>query len=171
VNRRPIHKGRVVDLGIETATLPDGRQLDLEVIRHPGAAAILPLHADGTVTLVHQHRHAAGGLIYEVPAGKLDNGEAPEVCAVRELAEEVQLQAGRLEPLGPIFTTPGFTDEQIWLFVAHDLSPAPGQPEADEYIRVVRLPLAEVWAMVHDGRITDGKTICALARATGPGRR
>lgn len=159
--RRMIYDGRVVKLGLETALLPSGQQLDLEVIRHPGAAAIVPLHDDGTVTLVHQHRHAAGGMIYEVPAGVRDGNENPALCAARELAEEVQLE-GRLTLLGSILTTPGFTDERIWLFLAEDLAPAPGTPEADEYIEVVRLPLSTVLAMVRDGQIADAKTICAL---------
>ena len=161
-DRRPIYQGRIVDLGLETATLPDGRTVELEVIRHPGAAAVVPLHADGTVTLVHQHRHAGGGMHIEVPAGVLEPGEPPEACAARELAEEVQLTAEHLRPLGAIHTTPGFTDERIWLFAATGLSPADARPEADEYIEVLRIPTAEALAMVADGRITDGKTICAL---------
>ena len=160
--RRPLYRGRIVDLGLETAVLPDGRTVELEVIRHPGASAVVPLHDDGTVTLVHQHRHAGGGMHYEVPAGVLERGEAPETCARRELAEEVQLAAGALRLLTTIYTTPGFTDERIHLFLATGLRPAPGAPEADEYIRVVRLPLAEALAMTADGRLTDGKTICAL---------
>lgn len=160
-DRRVVYAGRIVHLGLETTTLPDGRTVDLEIIRHPGAAAIVPLHADGTVTLVHQHRHAAGGMIYEVPAGVLDGDEPPTACAARELAEEVQLQ-GRLTPLGCIHTTPGFTDERIWLFLAQDLAPADAAPEEDEYIEVVRIPMSTAMAMTTDGRITDAKTICAL---------
>ena len=162
MTRRPIYQGRIVDLGIETATLPDGRTVELEVIRHPGAAAVVPVHDDGTVTLVHQHRHAGGGMHYEVPAGVLEPGEAPERCAARELGEEVQLQAARLVPLGAIHTTPGFTDERIWLYRAEGLSPSADQPDDDEYIRVVRMPVEQALAMVREGRITDGKTICAL---------
>jgi ADP-ribose pyrophosphatase len=160
-DRRTIYPGRIVDLGLETTTLPDGRTVDLEIIRHPGAAAIVPVHTDGTVTLVHQHRHAAGGMIYEVPAGVLDDGELPMACAIRELAEEVQL-AGQLTPLGCIHTTPGFTDERIWLFLATELGPADARPEEDEYIEVVRIPFQTALAMTTDGRITDAKTICAL---------
>lgn len=162
VSRRPIFRGRIVDLGIETARLPDGRTVELEVVRHPRAAAIVPLHHDGTVSLVHQYRHAAGGMIYEVPAGVLEPGEPPEVCARRELAEEVQLRAERLDRLGAIHTTPGFTDEYIHLFLARDLAPADGTPEDDEYIRVVRMPLAEALERVRRGAITDAKTMCAL---------
>ncbi len=167
-DRRVVHDGRIVKLGLETATLPDGRAVELEIVRHPGAAAVVPVHADGTVTLVHQHRHAAGGMIYEVPAGVLEPGEPPEACAARELAEEVQLQARDLVLLGPIHTTPGFTDERIWLFKATGLSPAEGALDADEYIRVVRIPVDEALAMARDGRITDAKTICALHLALCP---
>ena len=160
--RRPILKGRFVDLGLETATLPNGRTVELEIVRHPGASAVVPLHEDGTVTLVYQYRHAAGGMIYEVPAGVLEPGEDPAECAQRELDEEVQLRADRLVALGPIFTTPGFTDERIWLFRAEGLRASTARPEEDEYIEVVRIPVEEALAMCRDGRITDAKTICAL---------
>jgi ADP-ribose pyrophosphatase len=161
MSRRSVYRGRIVDLGLETATLPDGRTVELEVVRHPGAAAVVPLHDDGTVTLVHQYRHAGGGMHHEVPAGLLEPGESPAVCAARELAEEVQLQ-GTLESLGVIYTTPGFTDERIHIFRATGLSAAPGELDPDEYIRVVRVPVDEALGMVRDGRLTDAKTICAL---------
>ena len=122
MTRRSIYRGHVVDLGIETATLPDGRTVELEVIRHPGASAVVPLHPDGSVTLVHQYRHASGGMHLEVPAGKLDGGEAPALCAERELAEEAGLAAGRWTSLGLIHTTPGFTDEIIHLYLARELT-------------------------------------------------
>ena len=161
MSRRPIYAGRIVNLGIEEVVLPNGLTVNLEIIRHPGACAVVPLHADGTVTLIHQHRHAAGGLIHEIPAGVLEAGEAPETCAARELAEEVQL-AGTLTRLTTIHTTPGFTDERIHLFLATDLAVAEGQPEADEVLRAVRIPLSEALAWVDSGQITDGKTIAAL---------
>ena len=164
--RREIFSGRIVRLGLETATLPDGRTVELEVVRHPGASAVVPLHADQTVTLVHQYRHAGGGMHYEVPAGVLEAGEAPEACAARELSEEVQLRADRLIALSTIFTTPGFTDEQIHLFVGLGLHATTDAPEDDEFIRVVRMPLSEALAMTTDGRITDAKTICALHLAS-----
>ena len=160
--RRVIYEGRIVNLGLEQATLPSGRTLELEVIRHPGAAAVVPVHADGTVTLVHQYRYAGGGMHYEIPAGTLEPGESPQASAARELAEEVQLQAQTYELLTTIHTTPGFTDEQIHIYAARGLSEAPGQPEADEYIRIVRLPGEEALAMIRRGEITDAKTICGL---------
>lgn len=160
--RRVVFEGRIVHLGLETATLPNGRTVELEVIRHPGAAAVVPVHADHTVTLVHQYRHAGGGMHFEVPAGVLEPGEAPATCAARELSEEVQLRADHLQPLTTIHTTPGFTDERIHLFLGTGLHPTTDTPEADEYIQVVRMPLHEALSMTLDGRITDGKTICAL---------
>lgn len=165
MSRRPLYRGRVVDFGLEDIVLPNGRPITLEIVRHPGASAVVPLHDDGTVTLVHQHRHAAGGLIYEIPAGVLAPGEDPRDCAAREMAEEVQLQATTLTHLVTLHTTPGFTDERIHVYLATGLSPVAGAPEEDEVIEVVRLPVAEVLAMIDRGELTDGKTIAGLLLA------
>jgi len=162
MERLPIFKGQVVDLGIEKVTLPNGYRMELEVVRHPGAAAIVPLHEDGTITLIHQFRHAGGGMMVEVPAGKLDDGEAPELCAQRELREEVGLEADSLQRIGVIHTTPGFTDERIFLFLATQLKDVGAAPEESEYLKPWRMPLAEALKMVVEGDITDAKTICAL---------
>lgn len=135
--------------------------MDLEILRHPGAAAVVPLHEDGTVTLIRQHRHAAGGTIWEIPAGKLDPGEDPAACARRELAEEAGLD-GPVRPLLPLLTTPAFTDEVIHLFVATGLRAVPVAREADEVIDTVRLSIEEAVAMVARGEITDAKTAVAL---------
>ena len=163
--RKSIYRGRIVDLGLETVTLPSGVTVELEIIRHPGASAVVPLHRDGTVTLVRQYRHAGGGMHYEIPAGVLEAGEAPEACAARELSEEVQLAAGTLTPLTTIHTTPGFTDERIHIFLGTNLSGTDGVPEEDEYLQPVRMPLSEAVARIHAGEITDGKTICGLLLA------
>lgn len=160
--RRSIHRGRVGDFGIETVTLPNGLTVELEILKHPGASAVVPLHADGTITLIRQYRHAAGGMIYEVPAGKLEPGEDPRLCAARELTEETGLVAGTLVHLATIYTTPGFTDEVIHLYVATELTEVPAHPEADEVIERVTLPRDRVLAMIRSGEITDGKTICAV---------
>ncbi len=162
MKRVSLHRGRVGDFGIETVTLPNGAVVDLEILRHPGAAAVVPLHDDGTVTLIRQHRHAAGGLIWEIPAGKLDPGEAPADCARRELEEEAGLRAGAIRPLPAIWTTPAFTDEVIHLFVATELLPVATRLEHDEVITTARIPLEEARRMVRDGEIRDAKTICAL---------
>jgi ADP-ribose pyrophosphatase len=164
LSRRVIHEGRVVRLYLDRVRLPNGAEVELELIEHPGAAAVVPLHADRTVTLIRQYRYAAGGYILEAPAGKLDPGESPEHCAGREVQEEAGLRPGRLHPLGFIHTTPGFTDERIFLYAATELSPVPQALEHDEILDLHRLPLAEALELVARGEITDGKTLCALMR-------
>jgi ADP-ribose pyrophosphatase len=161
VNRTVLHDGRVGSFGLEAVILPNGREVTLEILRHPGACAVVPLHDDGTVTLIHQHRHATGGRIWEIPAGKLEPGESLELCAARELAEETGL-AGTLERLTTIFTTPAFTDEVIHLYLATGLRSVPDGLGDDEILDPVRLPLDDALAMVRAGTITDAKTICAL---------
>ena len=162
---RKVYSGRAVNLYVETVTLPNGRSTELDLIRHPGAAAAVPLKDDGTVLLVRQYRHAAGGFIYEVPAGKLDGGEAPERCAHRELTEEAGVRAGRLDHLASILTTPGFTDEVIHLYLARELEPAQQALEADEVLTVEPHSLEDAVAMCADGRLRDAKSICALMLA------
>ena len=165
IDRRPIYKGRVVDLSIDQVRLPNGRVCDLEMIRHPGAAAVVPVDDEGRVLLVRQYRHASGGWLLEVPAGKLDGEEPAEACAARELEEETGFKPGRLLPMGWIWTTPGFTDERIWLFLALDLSKSRQSLQPDELLTVERLPLAEAVRQAGRGEIHDGKSICALLRA------
>jgi ADP-ribose pyrophosphatase len=165
-NVRDVYRGRIVHLTIEEVTLPNGHRMELEIVRHPGAAAVAAIDADGGVTLLRQYRHAAGGYLWEVPAGKLDGGEAPLDCARRELREEAGLEAARFEPVGSIVTCPGFCDEVIHLFVATELHSVPQTLGADEVIDAIRtVPLREAMAMVRGGEIRDGKTIAALVQA------
>lgn len=159
---RDIYKGRVVHLRVEEAKLPDGKSVELEVIRHQGAAAVVPLDWNGEVILIRQYRHAAGGFIYEVPAGKLDGGEEPQHCAARELIEEAGVEADRFDRLGSILTTPGFTDEVIHLFLARQLMPAEQKLEDDEVLTVERVPLGKALHMCCTGEIRDSKSMCAL---------
>ncbi|MCB9766220.1 MAG: NUDIX hydrolase [Alphaproteobacteria bacterium] len=165
MKRLPIFQGRVVDLGIETVELPDGRSVELEVIRHPGAAAVVPLHDDGTVTLIHQLRHAGGGMMVEIPAGLLEEGEIPDLAARRELSEETGLRCERLDTLGTIHTTPGFTDERIWIFAATGLTEGEMNLDDDEHLEPMRIPLDRALDMIDEGDITDAKTICGLTMA------
>jgi ADP-ribose pyrophosphatase len=165
LKRRQIFQGRVVDLSVDRVKMPNGKTSELEVIRHPGAAAMVPLTDAGDVILVRQYRYAIGSWLLEVPAGKLDTGEAPELCAARELVEEVGMQPAELVPLGWIWTTPGFTDEKIWLYLARGLSPAKQDLQDDEVLSVETHPLSEAIAMVHRGEICDGKSVCSLLRA------
>jgi ADP-ribose diphosphatase len=138
-----------------------------QIIRHPGGAAVLPLHDDGSVTLIRQLRPAVETLLLELPAGRLDAGETPEECGRRELAEETGLAAGRLEPLGAILPSPGVMDEVVHLFLATGLAQKAPDQEPYEDIGTVRLPLAEAVQMARDGRICDAKTMAALFRAEG----
>jgi ADP-ribose pyrophosphatase len=155
----------VVNLGVETVTLPNGATVELEVIRHQGASAVVPLQEDGTVLLIRQYRHAAGGFIYEIPAGKLDPGENPLACAERELEEETGRRAGHLEHLLTFFTTPGFTDEIIHIYLATELIPGVQNLEHDEVLEVVEMPLEHALQRIADGTIRDGKTIIGLQTA------
>ena len=165
VNSSRTHEGPLLRIDLDEVRLPGGAVARLESIRHPGAAAVLPFLPDGRVLLVRQYRHAMGGWILEVPAGKLDDGEAPEACAVREVEEEVGYRAGALVPLGAIFTTPGFTDEVIWLYEAHGLEKTELAHEADEVIEVLVWEFEEAVRAVQDGRIRDGKSVAAILHA------
>src|SRR5438034_10595158 len=129
---RRIFKGRVVTLDIDTVTLPNGATIELEMIHHPGAAAVVPMKEDGTVILIRQYRHAAGGYIYEIPAGKLHPGEDPKLCAARELEEEIGYRVSSLELLTSIFTAPGFADEVIHIDQGTGLTPGTENREHDE---------------------------------------
>ncbi len=159
--------GRIIHVDRDTVRFPDGSTGQLEMIRHPGAAAVVPFlddpgGPDPRVLLIHQFRHAADDLIWEIPAGTLVPGEAPEACARRELAEEAGMDAGKLTRLTTIFTTPGFTDERIHLYLASGLSPVALAREADEFITVHEKHWSEVGRMIRKGKIRDGKSLAAL---------
>ena len=160
--KKPIYKGKIIDLFLETVTLPNGTTTSLEIIAHPGAAAVVPMKDEQTVIMIRQYRHAVGGYIYEIPAGKLHPNEDPRNCAIREVEEEVGYKVGRLEPLLSFFTTPGFTDEIIHIFVGYDLTPGTQDLDVDEVLEIVELPLAKAMEMIRDGDIKDGKTIIGL---------
>lgn len=169
---RRVHAGRVIDLDLDTVRFPDGSSAELEVVRHPGAAAVLPVLSDPhgpdpTIVMLRQYRYAAGGELWEIPAGRLAPGEDPAACARRELAEETGLRAARLEPLTAIWTTPGFSDEYIHLFWAEGLTPGPAAREPDEFIEVVPRPLSEVLTAIRAGEVRDAKTVVALLYMAG----
>ena len=162
---KPVKRGFRVEATTERVELPNGTLLDLDIVRHPGAAAVVPFVSEHDVLLIRQYRHAAGGMILEVPAGKLDPGEPPEACAARELAEEAGQRPGRLLRTGAIWTTPGFTDERITLFAAFELTPVPRNPDDDELIEVLRMPLAAALRLVWSGELSDAKSALALIHA------
>ena len=164
---RRIYAGRVVSLDVDTVRFPDGSSGEMEMFRHSGAAAVVPViqpAADPEILLLHQYRYATGGEIWEIPAGRLDAGEVPESCARRELLEETGASAERYELLTTIYPTPGFCDEKIHLFAAHGVrvDERAVQREKDEFMKVVRHPLSRVLGMIAQGEIVDAKTICAV---------
>jgi ADP-ribose pyrophosphatase len=169
---RRIYSGKVISLDVDMVRFPDGTTGELELIRHPGAAAIVPCASDPaggdpTILMIRQFRYAAGGVLWEVPAGTLAPGEAPEACARRELLEEAGVTAERVERLTSIWTTPGFTDEAIHLFWAQGLTPGTAAHEPDEFIEVVPRPLSDVVAAIRDGEIRDAKTVAAILYMAG----
>ena len=161
-----VYTGRVISLDIDRVRFPNGTEGELEMIRHPGASAVVPVleraGEERMVVLIRQYRYAAEGFVYEIPAGRLNSNETPENCARRELKEETGYRAARMTPLTTIFTTPGFTDERIHLFLASGLTVGVSAPESDEVIEVHPTAISEALEMTRSGRITDGKTIIAL---------
>ena len=169
-NRNTVFHGLVID--VEQMDVLIGKQgwHTYQIVRHPGGAAVLPLHADGSVTLIRQLRPAAGGVLLELPAGRLSPGEDPHLCAARELAEETGLKAENLVSLGILNSSPGVFDEVIHLYLATGLSQGEAMPEAYEEISCVRMPLEEAIELAVRGGINDVKTVAALMRAERLGR-
>jgi len=165
-NRSIIFKGLVVDVEQMEVRIGAKGWHVFQIVRHPGGVGVLPLHQDGTVTLIRQLRPAVGGMLLEIPAGRLGPGEDPAACGARELAEETGLAAGGLEPLGYMYSSPGVFDEKIHLFLATDLVQNEPEPEHYEDIETVRIPLDEALRMAAEGEIKDSKTVMALFRAS-----
>jgi ADP-ribose pyrophosphatase len=162
LRRRERFHGRVFSLVDREILLPNGRKTILNIVEHPGAVAIVPLHTNGDVVLLRQFRAAAGGEIWEIPAGTREPGEPPGRTARRELAEETCLRARRWTKLGDFFTAPGFCTERITVYLARDLADAPGGCEPDEVLTPRRVPFSEAVRMIDRGVIRDAKTIAGL---------
>ena len=160
--RKTLRKGRVFDLTIESVTLPNGVHIDLEIIRHPGASAIVPLGEDDEVFMLKQYRHAVGGDLWEIPAGTRDAGEAPLECAKRELAEETGYRAARWTPLTDFYSAPGFSTERMYAFLAEELTQGAASPEPYEIIEQQWLSWEDALKAVREGDIRDAKTIATL---------
>jgi ADP-ribose pyrophosphatase len=159
---RNVFKGRVLTLNLEQVELPNGRVAELEIAHHPGGAAIVALDAEGRICLLHQFRHAAGGWLDELPAGKLDGGEPPLECAVRELAEEAGMRAGRWDRLGEYFSSPGVLTEVIHIFLARDLVAVGASPEEHEVFEARWVPLLDATERAACGQIRDGKSLVGI---------
>lgn len=170
ISSQRIYTGRVLDLDIDRVRFPDASEGQLELIRHSGAAAVVPFldepnDSSARILLIRQYRYAADRFLYEIPAGRLERGEEPVACARRELREEAGCEAASLVSLGGFFTTPGFIDEFIHLFIAAGLTRGEAKPESDEFIHSESHTLLEGLRMIDRGEIVDGKTIIALFMA------
>ncbi|MFC1665496.1 NUDIX hydrolase [Pseudomonadota bacterium] len=163
--RSTLYQGSLIDLGVERVDLPNGQSINLEIVRHPGGAAIVTVNSNREICLIRQYRHAVGGWIWELPAGKIDSGEQPLTTAKRELAEETGVTANNWKSLGSIYMSPGFCDEQLFLYLATELHF--GTPRLDEHeiIEVHWKPLNTVYKMLDDYSIFDAKTVAALCRS------
>ena len=167
-----VYTGRIVSLDVDRVRFPDGSEGELEMIRHSGASAVVPFLSDPQgddpqILLIRQYRYAAEGYVYEIPAGRLDDGEDPAECARRELQEETGCTAGRLDRLTTIYTTPGFTDERIHLFLASGLTHGESATETDEFLEMVPMPLSRALELIERGEIQDGKTVVGILYAAG----
>jgi ADP-ribose pyrophosphatase len=172
IESRRAYSGKVISLDVDTVRFPDGSVGEIEMVRHPGASAVVPflsdpMGADPQILLIRQYRYAADGYLLEIPAGRLNPGENPSDCALRELKEETGCSAAHVEPLFTLFTTPGFTDEKIHLFMATGLTAGETKHEADEFLELEPMPLSRALQMVEAGEIQDSKTALGLLFAAG----
>jgi ADP-ribose pyrophosphatase len=172
VESRRVYTGKIISVDVDTVRFPDGSTGELEMIRHPGASAIVPFLSDPRgedpqVLMIRQYRYAADGYLYEIPAGRLDQGENPRDCAVRELKEETGCTAEHFDHLLTMYTTPGFTDEKIHLFMATGLVAGETKHEVDEFLDLHPMRLSRALEMVEAGEIQDAKTIIGLLFAAG----
>lgn len=172
LSSRRAYAGRVINVDIDTVEFPNGTTGELEMVRHPGASAVIPFvsdpHGDDPqILLIRQFRHAADSFIYEIPAGKLDGNEPPVECARRELREETGCSAGKLEHLYTFYTTPGFTDEKIHVFMASGLTRGEVAHEKDEFMTVETVTLSRALELVNTGDLVDAKTALALLFVAG----
>ena len=160
-----IFSGTIFTVERDRIQEPDGSEIVREVVRHPGGAGGLPLFEDGTVALVRQYRHPAGRDLLEIPAGRMEPGETPELCAAREIEQEIGYRPGRIEKIAEFFSTPGFCEERLFVYLATRLLPAQQNLDHDEFVEVVRIPLADAILMANRGEIEDSKTLVALLMA------
>lgn len=165
VHSKQIHRGRVFDVRQDQVRLPNGTLTTLEIIDHPGAVVLVPVDSDENVWLIKQYRHAVGIELLELPAGVSESGEAMEDSARRELREEIGMQADSLRLLGEFFIAPGYSTENLYIYLATDLQPNPLPGDEDEFIQVVPTPSRTVFDLVKRGEIRDAKTLAALMLA------
>ena len=167
-----IYSGKVFNIKVDQIEYNNGNKAVREVAEHPGGAVVVPVTDDGKIVMVTQHRFPVNEILLELPAGKLSKGEDPKLCAVRELEEETGYKSDNVNKLGSIFTTPGYSTENLWIYLAKDLKPGNHNREEGEFgMEVFELSLKEVEEKIYNGEIVDGKTICGiyLAKSYLPG--
>lgn len=162
---RHIFEGKIIDVWEERVELPDGREGSREIVRHEGAVAILALEDDGSIWMVRQYRKAVERILLEIPAGTLYRQEDPLACAIRELQEETGFSAKRWEKIVSYFSAPGFCNEELHLFIATGLTPGETNPDSDEFLETVKVPLYQAYELISQGQIVDGKSIIAVQHA------
>lgn len=172
LSSRRAYSGKVIHVDVDTVRFPNGTTGELEMVRHPGASAVVPFLTDPSgddpqILLIRQFRHAADAFIYEIPAGKLDGEEDPRVCAERELREETGCSAEKIEHLCTFYTTPGFTDERIHAFMATGLKRGDTAHEKDEFMSLATVTVSRALEMIRSGELNDAKSALAILYAAG----
>ena len=162
IKTKTIHKGTYLTLNRDEVLLPNGNNINREWIKHPGAVCCIPILPDGKIALIKQYRYAVKKEMIEIPAGKLDQNEIPEKCAIRELEEEIGYKADKLTFLTNIHPAIGFTDEKMWLYLAENLVKTKQSLDSDEFLSLFPTKLEEAVEMVWEGEITDVKTIIGI---------
>jgi ADP-ribose pyrophosphatase len=165
IETKEVYQGRKFVVARRMVRYPDGREGEYGIVHHPGAVTVVPVNQDGWIWLIEQYRHAIENMLLELPAGTIEEKEAPEVCALRELREEIGLSADSLKKIGEFYSSPGYSDEYMHVFLAMDLREDPLERDVGEFIQVQKYPAEEVYQMMVQGKIRDGKTVAALALA------
>jgi len=159
------YTGRAFSVQRTTLLLPDGRQTVLDMVVHPGAVTLVPVDGEGSIWFVRQYRLGARQTLLELPAGTLEPGEDPQVCAGREVREETGMGAAELLKIGEFYMAPGYSSEFMHVYLATGLFPSPLSGDADEFLQVEKMPAAQVYAMAREGQLIDGKTLASLLLA------
>lgn len=165
ISSEKILDGKIIKVSVDTVRLPNGKKATRELVKHPGAVAVVPILSDERVVLVRQFRYPVNSITLEIPAGKLDAGEHPDHCVLRELKEETGYIANKIEKVTSIYTAPGFSNEIIHLYIAKDLQPDKMCPDEDEFINVEIYSRNDIKSMIHEGKIIDAKTLTGLLLA------
>jgi ADP-ribose pyrophosphatase len=161
-SEKELFQGRIIRLVERKLVLPNGRRTTFHIVEHPGAVAIVPVHANGDVVLLKQFRPSIGMEIYEIPAGTIEKGEGPLATAKREIVEETGFKAKRWDKIADFYTAPGFCDERMHVYVARDLTPAKADGDDDEILKPVRMSIDAALKLIRTRRIRDAKSIAGL---------